>query len=195
MQLYFGSGVLGRVPEEWEVGLLKDSVELRYGKALKKADRKPGPFPVYGSSGEVGTHDGYLVEGPSIIVGRKGNVGSVFWTDQNFYPIDTVYYVRTQLPLEYVFFNLKRQRFLNNDAAVPGLSRSQAYALPFLKPSNNLLNAFSSQCKPMYDLVRILERKNANLRTQRDLLLPRLISGEIDVSDMPLPDPQETKAA
>lgn len=173
----------GRVPEVWELRKLQDYVELAYGKALKADDREEGPYPVFGSSGVVGTHTAYLVEGPGIIVGRKGNVGSVHWTERSFYPIDTVYYVKTELPLEYVFFNLQRQNFLNNDAAVPGLNRNQAYALPFLKPSDNVLETFKQQCAPLYDMVRLLDRKNANLRSQRDLLLPKLVSGEIDVSE------------
>lgn len=194
-ELGFKESELGGIPEEWEYVALKKHIELAYGKALKKSDRKPGPYPVYGSSGEVGAHSESLVRGPGIILGRKGNVGSVFWTEDDFYPIDTVYYIKTDLPLEYVFFNLQRQRFLNNDAAVPGLNRNQAYSLPFLKPSQEVLVEFSSHCKPIYELVRKLHRKNANLRAQRDLLLPKLISGEIDVSDIPMPDDKEVEAA
>ncbi|WP_412559212.1 restriction endonuclease subunit S [Thalassospira sp. MIT1370] len=173
----------GRVPEGWKYNRLQDFIELAYGKALKAADREEGPYPVFGSSGIVGTHKNYLVEGPGIILGRKGNVGSVHWTEQSFFPIDTVYYVKTELPLEYVFFNLQTQNFLNNDAAVPGLNRNQAYALPFLKPSDELLEKFTLHCKPLYDLVRKLRRKSENLRAQRDLLLPKLISGEITVRE------------
>lgn len=47
----------------------------------------------------------------------------------------------------------------------------------------------------MHRLMANLEKKNTNLRAQRDLLLPRLVSGEIDVADMPLPGHQDTKAA
>ncbi|HHB2580950.1 TPA: restriction endonuclease subunit S [Klebsiella pneumoniae] len=191
----FKESELGEIPEGWECNSLKDFIELAYGKALKKSERKPGPYPVYGSSGEVGTHSEPLVKGPGIILGRKGNVGSVFWTEDDFYPIDTVYYVKTDLPLEYVFFNLQRQRFLNNDAAVPGLNRNQAYSLPFLKPSETVLGEFSSHCKPIYELVRKLHRKNTNLRAQRDLQLPKLVSGEIDVSDIPMPEDKEVEAA
>lgn len=191
----FKNSDLGQIPEEWACKSLKEFIELAYGKALKKSERNPGPYPVYGSSGEVGTHSKPLVKGPGIILGRKGNVGSVFWTEDDFYPIDTVYFVKTDLPLEYVFFNLQTQRFLNNDAAVPGLNRSQAYSLPFLKPSDKVLEEFSSHCKPIYELVRKLNKKNTNLRAQRDLLLPKLVSGEIDVSEIPMPDDKEVEAA
>ena len=121
---------LGLVPATWRACLLGDEIELAYGKALKAEDREAGLVPVYGSSGVVGTHSKSLVAGPGIIVGRKGNVGSVHWCEGPFFPIDTVYYVKTVLPLHFVYFNLKHQNFLNNDAAVPGLNRNQAYALP-----------------------------------------------------------------
>ena len=78
------------VPEGWEKKPLGDIAPLKYGKALKKDDRMPGPYPVYGSSGVVGTHNKALVTGPAIVVGRKGNVGSVYWSEEDFHPIDTV---------------------------------------------------------------------------------------------------------
>lgn len=173
---------LGPIPEGWEVKPLKEVVALNYGKALKASDRIEGSCPVYGSSGVVGTHENYLVEGPGIIVGRKGNVGSVHWSQFPFYPIDTVYYVQTELSLEYVFHNLQNQNFLNNDAAVPGLNREQAYSLPFVHAPSDLIFLFSEHARRFKSLSLALERKNTNLCAQRDLLLPKLISGEIDVS-------------
>jgi type I restriction enzyme, S subunit len=178
----------GLVPVGWQSGLLGDVIELPYGKALKAENRSDGTIPVYGSSGVVGYHASSLVDGPGIVVGRKGNVGSVHWSDVPFYPIDTVFYVRTTLPLHFVFFNLKTQNFLNNDAAVPGLNRNQAYSLPVLIPDEKLLTEFEEICNSTLGLARLLMRKNTNLRTTRDLLLPKLISGELDVSTMPSPE-------
>ena len=175
---------LGPIPQGWEVCKLKDHVELAYGRALKAEDRAVGPFPVYGSSGVVGYHSCKLVEGPGIIVGRKGNVGSVYWSDESFYPIDTVYFVQTKLPLFYVFYNLQEQNFINNDAAVPGLNRNQAYSLAFLLPRPGLLNAFGDFCKPAFEQLRNVRSRNLNLHRTRDLLLPKLVSGEIDVSNL-----------
>ena len=183
---------LGKIPEGWKVCLLGDVIELAYGKALKTGNRKAGDFPVYGSSGIVGYHSDYMIEGPGIIVGRKGNVGSVHWSDKSFFPIDTVFYVKTNLSLYYLFFNLKMQNFINNDAAVPGLNRNQAHSLPFIKPSDVLIESFNKICEQIFGLLRVLTVKNANLRTTRDFLLPKLISGEIDVSK--LPEPEEAAA-
>jgi type I restriction enzyme S subunit len=178
------SSELGETPEGWKVVKLGSAIELAYGKSLTAKNRTDGPFPVYGSAGIVGTHNEHMVNGPGIIVGRKGNVGSVFWSNEDFFPIDTVYYVKTNIPLHYVYYNLKNQNFINNDAAVPGLSRNQAYLLPFLIPEGGVLIEFEKKMNPIFKEIYILSMKNQNLRKTRDLLLPKLISGEIDVSDL-----------
>jgi type I restriction enzyme S subunit len=178
---------LGVIPAGWKVVQLGDVIELAYGKGLTKDNRVPGPFPVYGSSGVVGSHTEYLVEGPGIIVGRKGNVGSIFWSDDNFYPIDTVFFVKTDLSLHYLYYNLQHQNFVDTDTAVPGLSRNQAYLLPFVVPDDDTTSLFSELVDPIFEQRRTLELKNAALRETRDLLLPRLISGELDVAELPLP--------
>lgn len=176
---------LGQIPEGWEAKKLGDYIELPYGKALKAGDRKGGEVAVYGSGGIVGYHDEFLSEGPGIVVGRKGNVGSVFWSDIPFYPIDTAFYVKTELPLHYVYFNLLlSQQFLNSDAAVPGLNRNQAYSNPLIVPESGLLESFTQQIEPIFALTRSLRSRNENLRTTRDLLLPKLISGKLDVEDL-----------
>ncbi len=131
---------LGRILEGWEVKKLKHVLDLKYGKALKKSDRNEGNVPVFGSSGIVGYHDRPLVQGPSIVVKRKGNVGRIFWSDVAFYPIDTVYFVETDMPLRYFYYDLQNKNFINNDAAVPGLNRNQAYSLKtcIQHPKNSL---------------------------------------------------------
>lgn len=175
---------LGPIPRGWEVTKLGDVAELNYGKALKKEDRRDGEYPVYGSSGIVGTHDTALVEGPGIIVGRKGNVGSVFWCDDDFFVIDTAYYVSSSLPLRFLFYVLPTLNFINSDAAVPGLSRNQAYSLDLLVPPASLLNSFCELANTFERQVNTFQRQVQNLRRTRDLLLPRLLSGQIEVQDI-----------
>ncbi|MEC5293871.1 MULTISPECIES: restriction endonuclease subunit S [unclassified Aurantimonas] len=80
-------------PEGWKMARIDRLMEFSYGKALKAADREPGSVPVYGSGGITGFHSSPLVKGPSVIVGRKGTVGSLFWEDRSFFAIDTVFYV------------------------------------------------------------------------------------------------------
>ena len=175
---------LGQIPEGWRVSRLGDVLELCYGRALKEADRRGGHIPVFGSSGVVGYHDEALATGPGIIVGRKGNVGSVHWSDSDFYAIDTVYFVKTDLPLHYVFYNLQSQNFINSDAAVPGLSRAQAYSLQFLVASQPIMELFADYAVGLFAAISNLRHRNKNFHETRELLLPRLMSGEIDVSDL-----------
>ena len=172
---------LGEIPQGWEVKKLGEVVELNYGKALKKEDRCDGDFRVFGSSGIVGTHDAALVKGPGIVVGRKGNVGSVFWCDEDFFVIDTAYFVTSSLPLRFLFYVLPTLNFINSDAAVPGLSRNQAYTLELLIPPNSLLEKFCELAGTFERQAATLQRQIQNLRRTRDLLLPRLLSGQIDV--------------
>jgi type I restriction enzyme S subunit len=112
---------------------LGDRIELAYGKALREEDRKPGDVDVYGSNGRVGAHDAALVNGPGILVGRKGTVGAVHYAPRPFWPIDTVYYVvqKTGDNLQFLHHLLDHLPLVRLNAAtgVPGLSRRDAHAL------------------------------------------------------------------
>ena len=177
------------VPEGWEVKKLGLVLELCYGKALKDGDRVPGEFHVYGSSGVVGTHNEALVKTPSLIVGRKGNVGSVYWPDRGFFPIDTVYFVKSELPNSFLYFLLRSMNFINNDAAVPGLNRSQAYSNLFFLPPVSLINKYADVTDSQFGMKRFLTRKNENLIATRDRLLPRLIAGKLSVENLDIQFP------
>ena len=172
---------IGEIPKGWGVKKLGEVAELNYGKALKKEDRRDGEYPVYGSSGIVGTHDAALVKGPGIVVGRKGNVGSIFWCDGDFFVIDTAYYVTSSLPLRFLFYVLPTLNFINSDAAVPGLSRNQAYTLELFVPPSSLLDKFCELAGKFERQVVTLQSQIQNLRRTRDLLLPRLLSSQIDM--------------
>lgn len=172
------------VPQGWTISSLGDVLELCYGKALKDEARLPGDIPVYGSGGVVGTHSAALVEGPGIVVGRKGNVGSIFWSDIAFFPIDTVYYVRSDVSLHFLVFLLRSMNFINNDAAVPGLSRQQAYANELLLPPEELINQFTAEVKSLFEMRRVLSAQIEQLQATRNALLPRLISGQLAVDGL-----------
>lgn len=177
---------LGLIPNGWAATTVGDVLELKYGKALKADDRRGGEIAVVSSAGIVGWHDEAIVNGPVIVIGRKGNVGSVHWVDGPSWPIDTAYYVSTGLPLRFVVEQLRRTEFTNTHAAVPGLSRDGAYSRPFLLPPGDLLTAFEAAVDPMGIEVSALSKQRNSLASLRDLLLPRLVTGEIDVSKLDL---------
>ncbi|MDO9161321.1 MAG: restriction endonuclease subunit S [Methylococcaceae bacterium] len=169
------------LPEGWRKCYLKDITTLNYGKALKESNRTAGEVPVYGSSGIVGTHNKSLVDGPAIIVGRKGNVGSVFFSDVPCFAIDTVYFVSGSDVSYYLFHLLKTMNFISSDAAVPGLNRNYAYGLEVLHPDASTLTSFEQKIAPVFQQISLLKRQNTALQNARDELLPNLMSGAIRV--------------
>ncbi len=96
--------------------------------------------------------------------------------------IDTVYYIESELSFYFLYFNLKYiQHFDNSDAAVPGLNRTSALSNKINLPSTDDINRFENHCKPLFDLIHVLQKQNTKLREARDILLPRLMNGQIEV--------------
>jgi len=184
----FEDSELGEIPAGWEVGNLGDLLELAYGKALKRSTRKVGEIPVFGSNGQVDWHDERLVEGPGIVVGRKGNPGFVTWSPMDFFPIDTTFYVVPRdgrLGLPFLFYALKTHNLpsLAADSAVPGLNRNFAYQNKQVVPSTPVLDIFNSVVRLLFQRVHKADEESRTLATIRDTLLPKLISGELRIRD------------
>lgn len=173
--------IVGGLPDGWEKKSYKEILTLNYGKALKKDIRIPGDYPVYGSSGVVGSHNKPLTKGPGIIVGRKGNVGSIYWSNFDFYPIDTVYFITSEESSYFIYFALLHTTFLNTDVAVPGLNRDFAYSRELFLPPDILRERFEEEVEPILKQCQILRSYNDKLSKARDLLLPKLMNGEIPV--------------
>lgn len=179
------------VPEGWCPIPLGSIATLNYGKALKAGDRKDGDVPVYGSSGIVGAHNQALVPAGAIVVGRKGNVGSLYLSQVPCYPIDTVFYIAPEQVSLWLFLALHQLNFISSDAAVPGLNRNYAHALPLLLPTDAVRDSFQQVVAPMYEQINLLFKQNEHTARARDLLLPKLMSGQLDVSQIPLPEAEE----
>lgn len=120
---------------------LGDICELKYGKALKKGDRLGGDIPVYGSGGIVGYHNEALTKKPTLVVGRKGSIGEVYYASGASWTIDTAYYIDFDTEeieikwFEKLLKSLNLQR-LNKSAAIPGLNRRDIYSLKILVPTD-----------------------------------------------------------
>jgi type I restriction enzyme S subunit len=172
-------------PEGWSERRVEDILELAYGKALKASERTAGPIPVYGSGGITGYHNEALVEGPSIIVGRKGTVGTLYWEDRSFFPIDTVFYVKPKAPLTFCYYHLQilGLEAMNTDAAVPGLNRNNVYRLPVPWSANELRDQFDDLVTSFRRRIQANAEESRTLAATRDLLLPKLMSGEVRVKD------------
>jgi type I restriction enzyme S subunit len=157
--------------EKWNKKPLKDILILSYGKSLPQRGREVGMVPVYGSGGVSGYHNKSIVKGPGIIIGRKGSIGTVYFEKSDFYPIDTVFYVKLDIKnhdLVFIYYLLKSLNLsdLNSDAAVPGLNRDIAYSqiviLPEFKETQqkiaSILSLYDDSIKNNNKRIKILEK-------------------------------------
>ena len=126
-------------------------------------------------------HQKALAAAPGIVVGRKGNVGSVFWCPKDFWPIDTVYFIDAEASNLWLYYALQHMHFISTDVAVPGLNRDLAYSRPLPGPEPRIVRDFLEMVTPLHKQIAKLDEMNEKLRAARDLLLPRLMSGEIVV--------------
>ena len=179
---------LGLIPEGWEVGRLDDALILQRGFDLPTQQRKEGNIPIYASTGVTGTHNEAKVKAPGVVTGRSGSLGTVIYIDEDFWPLNTTLWVKefrrvTPLYAFYLLSDLKLEQY-NSGAAVPTLNRNDIHGRPVVIPSQKILEQLNLFVEPILVLKKNLLKRSDNLRKTRDLLLPRLISGEIDVENL-----------
>lgn len=169
--------------DEWRDEYIGNLVSLEYGSALGAETRTGRGFPVYGSNGVVGHHEAALITGPGVIVGRKGSVGAVQWSDGDFWPIDTTYWVnpKVDLDLRWMFECLKRVGLetMDSSTGVPGLNRNDAYeclvSVPPLKEQRRIARILDDADETIQAHRRQLEK----LRQLRSGLAADLFSGRV----------------
>jgi type I restriction enzyme S subunit len=164
---------------------LDDVLVLQRGLDLPKANRIQGSVPIYAATGVAGFHQESKVKAPGVVTGRSGTIGDVLYVQEDFWPLNTALWVK-QFPKSeplyayYVLSSLDLKQF-NSGAAVPTLNRNDIHGLDALIPPRTLQKTFQEVAGAMLQQTRTLELKTQNLRRTRDLLLPRLLSGQIDV--------------
>ena len=158
---------------KWPQHSLGTVIELAYGKSLPKNKRTDGGnIPVYGSNGIAGWHDESLLDGPAVIVGRKGSAGAVQFVDGPCYPIDTTYFVRPRdgfdFDIKFLFYMLRHLDLsrLKKATGVPGLTREDAYremiSVPPLSEQRRIVDLLS-RAEGIVRLRREAEKKAAKL--------------------------------
>lgn len=177
-----------KLPPGWVACTLGEIIELHYGKALPaKVRDESGSFAVYGSSGRVGSHTKALVEGPCIIVGRKGTAGAVEFSKGNCWPIDTTYFVRSSeyLHTSFLFYLLRSLRLgeLDRSTAIPGLNRDDAYQkkifLPPLDEQRRIVEKIETLFARLDQGEAELREVQALLARYRQSVLKAAVTGEL----------------
>ena len=178
---------LGLVPKGWEISSAGAFCPFKYGKALPASNRIFGAVPVYGSNGVVGNHNEALTLAPSIVIGRKGTVGTVNLEFGPCWIIDTAFYTSTAEPkdiyLAYLQLKTLGLNEMNSDGAVPGLNRDNAHRNVFTIGTSELRNTFAEVAHNLFTKIAYCHAENRSLIGIRDSLLPRLISGELQVPE------------
>ena len=178
------------IPKGWEVKKIGDVVKFIYGEGLPERNRKEGIYPVVGSSGIVGFHSEYIAEPPTIIIGRKGNAGSVQLFLENSYPIDTVFYSSKHTAPEVIFYIYHLLKIISledmalTDTAVPGLNIHMLNSLIIFIPPPHILQSFHSLIEPLFQKIILNQKQIMTLRKIRDTLLPLLVFGKLRVEEI-----------
>jgi len=156
--------------------LLKDRVEFEYGYSVRVNNEKSGEYPVFGSNGITGYIDSYKVEGPGIIIGRKGSVGAIKYSKDNFTPTDTAYYLsikdKTKDDIKFWFYYLQLLGLekLNTHSSVPGLSREIAYFVNVNPPDLSAQQKIAAVLSALDAKIELNQRINAELESMAKTL-------------------------
>ena len=173
---------------DWPLGHLSDLIDIKYGKDHKKlAD---GTYPVYGSGGIMRYVERPLYEKESVLIPRKGTLNNVIYANQPFWSVDTMFYTEMKqdnvAKFVYHYVKSKDLASMNAGSAVPSMTTAILNALELPLPSIEALKHFEVSVAPMYEMMQKNEEESHKLAKLRDALLPKLMSGEIDVSDLDL---------
>ena len=170
----------------WQTGHLSDIITVRYGKDHKKLAE--GPYPVYGSGGIMRYVDKYIYDKESVLIPRKGSLNNVMYINEPFWSVDTMFFTEMKLPnvAKFVFHFIKRKDLaaLNAGSAVPSMTTDILNSIELKIPDAYTLAKFEDIVTPMYFSMRQNIEESDKLAEIRDYLLPHLISGELDVSNL-----------
>ncbi|MCS3662010.1 restriction endonuclease subunit S [Salinibacter ruber] len=160
----------------WPLMRIGDLVDLHYGKALVEDDRDPGTVPVYGSNGVTGSHSEPLEDGPTVVLGRKGqgHLG-VKWCDRSFWVIDTAYYTsfnRDRINPKY-FYYFTDQMGLNHlkvGTSNPSLQRDVFCDQPIPLPPLPVQRRIADILGALDDKIELNRRMNETLEAMAQAL-------------------------
>ena len=187
------SGVewIGEIPAHWNLCMLKYTARFVYGDTLISENRENGIVPVYGSNGIIDVHSSANTLSPAIIVGRKGSLGKVHYSDVPCFVIDTAYFIDRRTShvnlrwLHYVLRALKLERFRNS--VLPGLNREQAEGqyVPLITAEEQaqIADFLHRKTEQIDELIATEQRKIELLKEYRQSLISEAVTGKIDVRD------------
>ncbi len=189
------------LPDGWRIGTVGEIIEIHDSKRipLSGADRmkmKKKIYPYYGAASLMDYVDNYIFDGKYLLLGEDGTV-----VDDAGYPI--LQYVWGQFWVNnhahiltgrlgfnveslYMLFKQTPVKSIVTGAVQPKISQANLRSVQVVIPPEHNLKEYNDLVEPLFSLLRANEEECKSLAALRDTLLPKLMSGEIDVSDIQL---------
>ena len=172
------------LPKGWKVMKLDKILIVRYGKDHSKID--DGDIPILGSGGIMRYGNKKLYTSESVLIPRKGSLNNIMYIDEPFWTVDTMFFTEMKYKniakyIYYVLSGIDMESF-NSGAALPSMTTNILNHFKVILPSEDVLALFDEKIGLLYHQKKKLIQQNDLLSHQRDLLLPRLISGKLEVN-------------
>jgi type I restriction enzyme S subunit len=182
------TSTLGDIPKGWEVKKLFEVTTVNYGKNLPtKKLVEDGPYPVYGAAKVIGCYNEYTRETRTIICGCRGSVGELQITKPLCFVTNNSFTFDPTHPDNFfwLFHTLKDRglRDVIGGSAQPQITLDGISSVELLTPPLPLRTSFKNIVSEMFEQAWVLDSQIENLRRTRDLLIPRLLSGQIEVKE------------
>ncbi len=153
---------------DWQTVTLGDALTFQRGFDITKDEQRDGPYPVISSSGPKTTHAEFKVRGPGVIIGRKGSLGTVFFSDGDYWPHDTTLWIKdfhgNHPRFAYYFLQTMGFERLDAGASNPSLNRNHIHTIPVLWPPvpvqqriAGILSAYDELVENSQRRIRLLE--------------------------------------
>ena len=171
------------LPVGWSRVKVTDLLEIKYGKDHKAL--LDGDTPVYGSGGIMRKVQPVLYSGESVLIPRKGSLNNILFVEGDFWTIDTMFYSipRMNNVAKYAYIHLcgLDMYSYNIGSAVPSMTTKILSGMDIILPSETVLQLFEETITPIFKRMKCLEIQNETAAEARDRLLPKLITGEIEL--------------
>ena len=178
---------LGMIPKGWEAVRLSTLLTVKYGKDHKHLN--DGIYPLYGSGGIMRYVEKPLYQYSSILIPRKGTLSNLFYLEEPFWSVDTMFYTEIHNPIygKYLFHCIKELDIasMNVGSAVPSMTTKVLNELIVLNPNNTILSKFDEVVSAFYETLNFNNQEVKELTNLRDTLLPKIISGELEINKLP----------
>ncbi|MFM1978922.1 MAG: hypothetical protein RLZ68_187 [Pseudomonadota bacterium] len=184
------ASALGEIPQGWEVMQLFDLTKVNYGKNLPtKKLKDDGLYPVYGAAKVIGRYTEYTRKSRTIICGCRGSVGEMQITEPQCFVTNNSFTFDPNHPDSFFWlFQTLKERGLRDvvgGAAQPQITLDGISSVELVTPPLPLRALFQNAVRPLFEESWLLNSQIQNLRRTRDVLLPRLLSGQINVDATP----------